>query len=413
MTAPVLDDPAMPQPDRRAAFALLFGSLVCVGLGQSLLFSVLPPLGRQMGLAEWQVGAVFALSGFLWFLMSPYWGRKSDVWGRKPVVLLGIVAYGVSMSLFILAAEAGLAGWLPLAVAFPLMVAGRGLFGLIGSGSFPAAQAYVADRTTRAERTRNIALISASFGFGVILGPGLGALLAGIQLLAPLYAVAGIAFLGALLVWLFLPENRPPKGHQARRRMKASDRRILPFLVTGVVLSVCQASAMQTAGFYLMDLLGLTAQATVRDVGIALTASAAAALFVQVVAIRVLDLRPRILLRFGAVIALAGYVVFVGADAYWPVVLALVLHGIGLGMLRPGLQAAASLAVGYDEQGATAGLISATGPVGSVTSPFIIMPLYHAFHEGPYVMNGVLMASLLAYILVNPRIRAALARAHV
>ena len=59
------------------------------------MFSVLPPLGRTMGLTEWQVGTVFALSGFLWFLMSPYWGRKSDVWGRKPVVLLGVAAYGV------------------------------------------------------------------------------------------------------------------------------------------------------------------------------------------------------------------------------------------------------------------------------------------------------------------------------
>lgn len=189
---------ATAQPDRRFAFFLLFASLVCVGLGQSLLFTVLPPLGRAMGMVEWQVGTIFAFSGAMWFLMSPYWGRKSDVWGRKPVVLLGITAYGVSMSLFLLMVKIGMLGLLPLAIAFPLMVLTRGIFGMVGSGSFPAAQAYVADRTTRAERTSNVALINASFGVGVIFGPGLGAMLSGIDLLAPLYAVAAIAFLSEI-----------------------------------------------------------------------------------------------------------------------------------------------------------------------------------------------------------------------
>ena len=408
-----IPEPAGPRPDRRAAFALLFASLVCVGLGQSLLFSVLPPLGRTMGLAEWQVGTVFALSGLFWFLMSPYWGRKSDIWGRKPVILLGVAAYGVSMSLLIASIEANLAGWLPLAIAFPAMVVTRSLFGLVGSGSFPAAQAYIADRTSRAERTRNIALINATFGVGVILGPGLGALMVGIGLLAPLYAVSVIAFLSALMVWLFLPESRPPAGRAAHRRISPFDSRILPFMIAGMAMSIAQSATMQTAGFYLMDLLRLSPEQTARDVGIGLTASAAASLLVQLIVIRWLDLTPRVLLPAGAAVALAGYVVFVAAGSYGPIVAALVLHGIGLGMLRPGLASAASLGVGRDEQGAAAGLITATGPFGHVLSPIVIMPLYQAFNEGPYIMNGVLMVFLLAYIVASPTIRAALARTRI
>lgn len=409
---PVADE--APQPDRRFAFVLLFASLVCVGLGQSLLFTVLPPLGRAMGLVEWQVGCIFAFSGAMWFLMSPYWGRKSDVWGRKPVVLLGITAYGVSMALFLVMVKIGMEGLLPLAIAFPLMVLCRGIFGMVGSGSFPAAQAYVADRTSRAERTSNIALINASFGVGVIFGPGLGALLTGIDLLAPLYAVAAIAFLSALAIALFLPEKRAPMSKRSRTvKLSLLDRRILPLAGASAVMSIAHAGTMQTAAYFTMDVLELSPESAAQKAGIALTASAAASLLVQVVGIRTLDLTPRVLLIWGTGIALAGFAVFVLAGSYGPLVLALVLTGIGLGMLRPGLGAAASLAVGPHEQGAAAGLLTATGPVGHVLSPFIIMPLYAWNHHAPYVLNGVLMALLLAYILTSPRIRAVLARAKV
>ena len=414
VTQPLPADEAPAQPDRRFAFFLLFASLVCVGLGQSLLFTVLPPLGRAMGLVEWQVGTIFAFSGAMWFLMSPFWGRKSDVWGRKPVVLLGITAYGISMTLFLVMVKVGMLGLLPLAIAFPLMVLARGIFGLVGSGSFPAAQAYVADRTTRAERTSNVALINASFGVGVIFGPGLGAMLSGIDLLAPLYAVAAIAFLSALAIAIFLPEKRAPMSARTKTvKMSPFDRRIMPLAGASVVMSICQAATMQTAAFFVMDVLELTPEQTAQKAGIALTASAAAALLVQVFAIRKFDLTPRVLLRWGAAISLIGFIVFIFSGSYVPLVIALMLHGIGQGMLRPGLGAAASLAVGPHEQGGAAGLITATGPVGHVLSPFIIMPLYQFNHHGPYVMNGILMAGLLIYIFTSSRIRAVLNRARI
>ena len=150
MTQPLPADEAPAQPDRRFAFFLLFASLVCVGLGQSLLFTVLPPLGRAMGLVEWQVGTIFAFSGAMWFLMSPFWGRKSDVWGRKPVVLLGITAYAISMTLFLVMVKVGMLGLLPLAIAFPLMVLARGIFGLFTLFSLVAVAVaiYAAPRSS-------------------------------------------------------------------------------------------------------------------------------------------------------------------------------------------------------------------------------------------------------------------------
>ena len=44
------------------AFRILFVCLVCVGLGQSMLFSILPPAAREIGISPFQVSTIFATS---------------------------------------------------------------------------------------------------------------------------------------------------------------------------------------------------------------------------------------------------------------------------------------------------------------------------------------------------------------
>ena len=188
-------------------------------MGQSLLLSILPPLSRELNMQEWQVGAIFALSAGMWVVASSFWGRKSDHIGRKPVILIGLCGFAGSMVLLALVIQAGLSGWMALTIAFPLMIVTRGIFGLLGSGTFPASQAYVADRTTRRERTTALATIGAAFGMGVIVGPGIGALLVGWGILTPLYVVAAIAAAGAAAVWFMLPERTPPRGLRAAPRV--------------------------------------------------------------------------------------------------------------------------------------------------------------------------------------------------
>ena len=140
--------------ERRRAFTILFVSLMCLGAGQTVMFAVLPSLARSLKLTEFEASLPFVASATVWVFSSGYWGRRSDHWGRKPVILLGLVAFGVSFGLFAVFANLGVDGIIPAMVAYPLMIAARSLYGIFGSGSAPAAQAYVADRTTRAERTQ-------------------------------------------------------------------------------------------------------------------------------------------------------------------------------------------------------------------------------------------------------------------
>src|SRR5262249_37221501 len=138
------------------ALRVLFVCLVCIGLGQSMLFAILPPAARPLGISP------FRISASIWVFVSPWWGRRSDVWGRRPVILIGLLGFGLSMALLATTIACGAAGLLSTVAVYPLLVASRCVFALIGSGTGPASQAYIADRTTTAERAAGLALVSAA-----------------------------------------------------------------------------------------------------------------------------------------------------------------------------------------------------------------------------------------------------------
>jgi hypothetical protein len=211
-------------------------------------------------------------------------------------------------------------------------------------------------------------------------------------------------------VWLMLPERTPPRGQRAMPRVRSWDPRIRPFVIASIAMSACQAGTMQTVGFYMIDLLGLGSDHAVREVGIGLTLSAAASLVMQLVIIRRFSPSPRVLLYGGVVVSFACFVLFALSNGYLPIMTALIVLGLGFGMLRPGIASAGSLSVSYDEQGSAAGVINGLGAAGHVASPFVALPLYQLWIHAPYVLNAVIMAALLAYILTNAQVRAVTVR---
>ncbi len=69
---------------------LKFG-LFTVGLGQSFVFVLVPPLARDLGLTEIQTSSIFAISAVAWALTSAFWGRASDKYGRRNIAILGLL----------------------------------------------------------------------------------------------------------------------------------------------------------------------------------------------------------------------------------------------------------------------------------------------------------------------------------
>jgi MFS family permease len=391
--------------ERRRAFGILFVSLVCMGAGQTVLFNILPPLSRQLGLSTVQTTSVFAVSAAVWVVTSTFWGRKSDHWGRKPVMLLGLLAFAVSFALFATVMLSGLKHWIPAIAIFPLMIATRSIYGLLGSGTQPASQAYVADRTTPAERLQGVATVGSAFGLGTTVGPAIASLFAVIGLLAPFYFISALALASAATIWFLLPERTPPKEREyVHSNLKWYDRRILPFVIFAIGLSTASTVPIQTMGFFFMDVLHVKPEAAAQFNMIGQMSSSMAALFAQLVLIQRVHVSARAMTNWGLGAALACSLIFLLSGQFGPLVVALALSGLGFGMARPGFTSGASLSVAPHEQGAVAGIIGGASAMGFIAGP-LIGYMYEWSPYIPYIFMGALLIGLFIFMWLSPTLR--------
>jgi MFS family permease len=384
-------------PDFPLSYArrALLVSLVSVGMGFTVLFPVLAPVGREMGLTEFQITGIIAASSLTVFLASPIWGRRSDLWGRKRVMLIGLFGFTVGTVLFNSVLYVGLSGLLAGWALFAALVAARMLHAAMMAATMPAANAYMADITDPANRTRGMGAAGAANNVGSILGPGVAAL-AVVSLLTPLWVMAAVALLNGLFVLRYLPE--PPRHRLPTRppRLRYGDPRIRPFIVVGVVMFTGMALVQQTMGFRFQDALGLTAAETARNFGFAMMLSALCSLLSQTVIVQRLSLAPFTLLRVAMPLLILAFTLMAVAETQTLLTAGMMIMGLGMGLAGPGFMAGASLAVSTEEQGAVAGVAGSCGPLGFTLGPLLGGALYQIDAALPYAMAAVVFVILFA-----------------
>ena len=79
-------------------FLLLFAAMLVAAAGNTALQSVMPAIGRAIGIADFYVAVAYTSSAVLWVLLAPFWARMSDRHGRKALTLLGVGGFIVSMT---------------------------------------------------------------------------------------------------------------------------------------------------------------------------------------------------------------------------------------------------------------------------------------------------------------------------
>jgi MFS family permease len=160
----------------RERFALLFAVMLVAAAGNTAMQSLMPAIGRELGIPDLWVAIAFSLSAVVWVLTAPHWARMADKRGRRALMRLGLYGFIVSMLICGAALAAGLGGLIAPTLAFAIFAFGRAVYGGWGSASPPAVQAYVAARTDGDNRTNAIAAIASSFGLGTIIGPAIAPL---------------------------------------------------------------------------------------------------------------------------------------------------------------------------------------------------------------------------------------------
>lgn len=375
---------------------ILLISLVVVGMGFTVLFPILAPVGREMGLTEFQITAIIGASSITVFLASPRWGRLSDRLGRKPVILIGLFGFAFGTFLFNGVIYLGLSAALTGTVLFAALVASRMVHAAVMSATMPAANAFMADITSAANRTKGMGAAGAANNLGSMLGPAVAAL-AVFSLLMPLWVMAALAFLNGLFIWRFLPE--PPRHNAPRlgQKMRYRDPRIFPFIIVGVTMFSGMALVQQTMGFRFQDALNLSATETAQAVGLGMMLSAGASLLAQGVVVQRLSLPPFTLLRVAMPLLFIAFATMALTESQWVLTAAMMVQGFGMGLAGPGFMAGASLAVTAEEQGAVAGVAGSCGPLGFAIGPMLGGALYQLQPTLPYaVAAGVYVVLFLS-----------------
>jgi MFS family permease len=236
----------------------------------------------------------------------------------------------------------------------------------------------------------------------------MGAALATVGLVAPIYFSAALAGLSAMVIWFRLPEQGPPRRADAGPppRLGYADRRVAPFLAVGAALQAVRATTVITFALFLQDTFSLSATEAAQRAGVGFVTLAAAGLFAQLVLVQRLRPAARALLRWGVPLIVLAFVLLVVGRTLGVYLAALTSLGLGLGLVRPGSAAGASLAVSAEEQGAVAGLLGGLAVLGNVFGPMLGTTLYSFWPRAPYALNALIMSAVLVFVFSNPRIRA-------
>ena len=400
--------PLSPKEFRYARMILLL-ALIAVGFGFTVLFAILGPLGREVGMSELQISSIIAASSLVVFLASPRWGRLSDRWGRKRVMVIGLFGYACGNLLFASVFHLTLVGALLPLTGYLLLMLTRVMHASVMSAIMPSSSAYMADITSIATRTKGMGAVGAANNFGSILGPALGGLLAGITLLTPLWVASGIAVTTALFVIVLLPDipKARPKTRQENtpppKKLSYFDPRILPYIIVGALMFMGMALVQQTLAFRFQDVLGLTAVETAQTFGMAMGCSAAASLLSQIGLMQRINLTPFQWLRIALPILAVAFAGLALADTQALMMFAMVLQGAAMGLAGPAFMAGASLAVEPHEQGAVAGIAGSCGPLGFTIGPLLGGFFYQISPDLPYWFTFAVYLPLLAFVMRQRR----------
>lgn len=197
---------APPAPSARASGAVLlivFATILIDFVGFTVLIPVLPLYAEELGASDFQVASILTVYALAQLLFLPLWGWISDRIGRRPVILVSLLGTVASFLLLAVAESIATIYWARILAGF-------------FAASIGTAQAVVTDVTAPSERARGMGLIGAAFGAGMVVGPVLGGLSAGIDARAPFYLISALALLNFVVACFALPESLAPERRETR-----------------------------------------------------------------------------------------------------------------------------------------------------------------------------------------------------
>lgn len=387
------------QKSARLPLYLLMLNLFIALLGQGMVIPILPDYLKQFNAAGAAAGYLIAAFGAAQFIFSPIGGQLSDRMGRKSMIISGMFLTVLSDLIF------------ALATALPMLYIAR-FIGGIGIGLMvPANMAYVADLTTNETRAKGMGYLGAAMNLGMVLGPGLGGLIAHFGIRMP-YFVAGGLGLVATILSLYLPETLPKE----KRSLISSSAKREPFIEQ--IKNSFRTSYFKYLLLILIMTFGLMNYETVYalfveqkysfdagKISMIITLGAVIGIIVQIWLLNYLvnKLGEMKLIRISLVMtALALLLMLIKVNLGYLLGVSALFFAFNA-FLRPTVSTLIANSAG-DRQGYAAGLNTTYTSIGSIFGPLLAGILFDSHIHIPYIVGAIILAGalLLTRSLSNP-----------
>jgi MFS transporter, DHA1 family, tetracycline resistance protein len=399
---------------RRSIFAVT--TIVFVdALGFALVLPILPVVAsREFGASKLVIGLLVATFPFFQLLAAPFLGRMSDVSGRRPVLVLTMLGAAVGFAMMASAEWVtqqlqGCTSCSPALVAAAptigliILFLARTVNGLTG-GNQPVAQAYLADVTTHEERAQAMGGMTVAFALAYGIGPAIaGHLAVENRLMQPALLGCGIALLGTLLVYYFLPETRASRSiHELPVPLTAAERELTlegdvfgdkPLWDINEIIAAlkAQATGLLLKQWFLFILCfsifapmfaliaGETYGLDTRAIGLLLSSFAVLAILWQIFIMKPISRRlgDRRLALVGLAAFLACFVLLAvmregsGNRNLATLTVMMLLFGLGFAAARPAITSSLSRAVPEDKVGGIMGVSQSLDSASTVMGPLL------------------------------------------
>lgn len=171
-----------------------------------MLLPVLPKMETELGLSDFKVSLIISVFSIAAAISIPILGYLSDRFSRKAVIIPALILYGSGGFL-----AGAAAAW--FSNSYMWILVGRVLQGIGAAGTAPIAMALTGDLFKGGEQSRVLGLVEASNGFGKVISPIIGSLLALLFWYAAFFAFPIFCLISVLLTIFFVKEKKDKQAH--------------------------------------------------------------------------------------------------------------------------------------------------------------------------------------------------------
>ncbi|MBB1070400.1 MFS transporter [Limosilactobacillus sp. RRLNB_1_1] len=387
---------------KRIIIVILFCEfLIC--LGMSLIFPVEPFIKNEYHFTAFDMGVMSSLFAFVQFIASPIVGRISDKLGRKPMLVWGLLIFAIAEFVFALAQHL----WV-----FDLS---RAVDGLSAAMFVPTSMALAADITSEKDRAKVIGWLSAAFSGGLILGPGLGGMLAHVNYKFPFWIAGILGLISTAIAWRFLPhdediliksETKNPENELLSSGWSQIKQIMTPMLIT--LFGMIFVAAFGLAGFesiyslYVNEVHNFDLSA----IALVLTLNGIISLILQVFffdrLVRWLgEVR---LMRYSFFLSVIGTILVIYDHSHWHIIVATLFVFEAFDLLRPTITTLLTK-MSTANQGLLNGINMSLTSVGNIIGPLISGYLLDVNYQYPYwfVTAFLIISWVITFVLGRER----------